>query len=311
MTRLGWRAAVSFTAVLTLSLVAAVAPASSQGLSEEDKDAREGTWDIMDADGKWTVIVAAMKKRPNDPFYHQKLEELANSGYPEAQYMMAIRAADPKKAHTWFLKTARSEPSKHPKCWVLRGSCTRASIQAAENYYFGEGAAVNKSEAFKWFLKAGTVGDLDAAFNVAGMYRGGDGVKKSPKRAHEWYFKLADADGWGILGCIFPDDVCTRAAYEVGQNYYYGDGVAVNMSESFKWFLVAANAGNLDAAFAVALAYGNGDGVDEDREQYSTWLGVAAEGGHEEAIDLQGMQGALKAIEWAIENEKKKAGGKH
>lgn len=62
-------------------------------------------------------------------------------------------------------------------------------------------------------------------------------------------------------------------------------GVSVNQKESFKWYLIAAENGNYDAAFYVALSYANGNGIDKNYAEAVKWYKTAADHGSSSAMN--------------------------
>lgn len=62
-------------------------------------------------------------------------------------------------------------------------------------------------------------------------------------------------------------------------------GVSKNQKESFKWYLIAAESGDYDAAFYVALSYANGNGIDKNYVEAVRWYKIAAEHGSSSAMN--------------------------
>lgn len=62
-------------------------------------------------------------------------------------------------------------------------------------------------------------------------------------------------------------------------------GVSKNQKESFKWYLIAAESGDHDAAFYVALSYANGNGIDIDYVKAVKWYKIAADQGSSSAMN--------------------------
>lgn len=56
-------------------------------------------------------------------------------------------------------------------------------------------------------------------------------------------------------------------------------GVSKNQKESFKWYLIAAESGDYNAAFYVALSYANGNGIDKNYVEAVKWYEIAANHG--------------------------------
>lgn len=62
-------------------------------------------------------------------------------------------------------------------------------------------------------------------------------------------------------------------------------GVSKNQKESFKWYLIAAENGDYDAAFYVALSYANGDGIEKNYVDAVKWFSIAADHGSSSAMN--------------------------
>lgn len=56
-------------------------------------------------------------------------------------------------------------------------------------------------------------------------------------------------------------------------------GVSKNLKKSFKWYLIAAERGDHDAAFYVALSYANGNGINQNNVEAIKWYQRAADYG--------------------------------
>lgn len=62
-------------------------------------------------------------------------------------------------------------------------------------------------------------------------------------------------------------------------------GVSKNQKESFKWYLIAAERGDYDAAFYVALFYANGNGIEKNYVEAVKWYKIAADHGSSSAMN--------------------------
>lgn len=70
-----------------------------------------------------------------------------------------------------------------------------------------------------------------------------------------------------------------RAAYNIGQLYRHGDGVAQDDAEAARWFLAAARGGLAQAQEMIGSMYANGTGVEQDTREAVRWTAKAAEQG--------------------------------
>lgn len=77
-----------------------------------------------------------------------------------------------------------------------------------------------------------------------------------------------------------------RAQKRLAEIYKNGIlGVSKNQKESFKWYLIAAESGDYDAAFYVALSYANGDGIEKNYTEAVRWYKIAADKGSSSAMN--------------------------
>lgn len=71
-----------------------------------------------------------------------------------------------------------------------------------------------------------------------------------------------------------------EAQYRIGTYYTQGKGVEQNFEEGFKWFKLAADAGNRDAEFELSAFYMHGKGIKKDSKKAIELLTNAARIGH-------------------------------
>ena len=70
------------------------------------------------------------------------------------------------------------------------------------------------------------------------------------------------------------------AYYNLGLNYYSGNGYAKDFEEAFDWFRKAAEQGHIEAQFALGFCYIKGEGVLQDNAEGVKWYQKAAEQGN-------------------------------
>lgn len=87
---------------------------------------------------------------------------------------------------------------------------------------------------------------------------------------------------YGDLAKIFEEAKLGNALAQVkiGEAYFVGKGVGLDLHEAVKWFLRAAEQGNANAQGLLGFAYFRGEGVVKDYVVASKWLHLAAEQGH-------------------------------
>ena len=79
------------------------------------------------------------------------------------------------------------------------------------------------------------------------------------------------------------------AQYKLARMYRYGDGVAQDRQEEWKWLERAAQHGNTDAQFEIGMLLREGKGVVQDFDAGVKWLRTAANGGNADAQHELGL----------------------
>ncbi len=124
--------------------------------------------------------------------------------------------------------------------------------------------------AMEEFRALADQGHRGASYNVAVMYRKGQGVKQDYAAAAKWY-RIAAETGYG------------KAQLGLGVLYAKGQGVARDDAEAVKWWLLAAESGNAGAQFNLGAMYAKGRGVAQDYKRAMKWYRRAAAQGHAKA----------------------------
>jgi localization factor PodJL len=156
---------------------------------------------------------------------------------------------------------------------AANGGDADAAYEVGERYLMGRGVDTNLAEALKWFEKAVAKGSPAAAFRLGMAYEKGQGVTKDRARARTNYVLAADSGhlkAMHNLAVLMVEDGAAskkpdyasaipwfrKAAerglrdsqYNLGVIYARGMGASQNLAESFLWFSLAANQGDVDAA---------------------------------------------------------------
>ena len=76
-----------------------------------------------------------------------------------------------------------------------------------------------------------------------------------------------------------------RSMAILGMMSRFGEGVPVDLTDAFKWYLAAAQASHPPAQFQVARMLNLGEGVAADEQRAQYWFNQAAEQGYAKAID--------------------------
>lgn len=85
----------------------------------------------------------------------------------------------------------------------------------------------------------------------------------------------------------------TDAQNDLGDKYYYGQGIDQNYPEAVKWYRKAAEQGNSDAQYNLGYMYQYGKGVIQNYSKAINWYRKATEQGDEDAKKaLRGLESA-------------------
>ena len=95
-----------------------------------------------------------------------------------------------------------------------------------------------------------------------------------------------------------------KAQNNLGDCYYWGNGVEKNYAEAVKWFKKAAEQGDAYAQCNLGYCYENGEGVTKDKTEAVKWYKKAAEQGHAEA---QKELGDCYYYGWGVKEDKTEA----
>jgi TPR repeat protein len=138
-------------------------------------------------------------------------------------------------------------------------------LSTAQKFYYGVGAPKNHHKAFKLYLKAAQIGNVDAMFIVGGMYMQGQGTPVNRSEAFKWLYKAA---------------INHRSSKEseriIGQSFITGENVPQNYEEALYWFERAAKGGDATAQSELGVLYFNGKMLDIDYEKARHWFEIAA-----------------------------------
>lgn len=145
-----------------------------------------------------------------------------------------------------------------------------AQVNLGFYYTVGHGTKRDDEKAALWFRRAAERGHKVAQSNLAGLYTSGRGVKRDYTLALKWA-RLAAAQGY-------------PAAYgRLGYLYRHGLGVKRDYAKSMQWYLKAANKGHAWSMAEIGNLYENALGVKRDLKKAARWYRLAAKRGNEYA----------------------------
>ena len=169
---------------------------------------------------------------------------------------------DFSKAYYWFEKASKSNNDE-------------AVNSLGYMNFFGLGRGVDLKASEKFFLKAIQLGNIDAKFNIAELYR----VSKPGK--HPDYIK---AEKYYMLG--IKDN--PSKAYEGLSKMYYEQG---KLKDAYEYSLKGAELNNSEAIYNLGVMSEQGIFVEKDLEKAKYWYQKAAKQGHKDAKhNLEGLK---------------------
>lgn len=155
-----------------------------------------------------------------------------------------------------------------PGCGVL-ATLTQSEKQTLWEEAYRAEKIKDFSLRAKCYLALAELGDVKAAYSYGECLRRGVGVAQNEEEALFWYKASARQK---YPGAAYRLAECLRASR-------FGDST----KQVFFWLRVAAELGDVDAAFALAEKYETGDGVAASHRHALHYLTRAAMMGHEEA----------------------------
>ena len=144
-------------------------------------------------------------------------------------------------------------------------------------------------------LKYADEGREPAKVLLADMLMYGWGIGQDTKKAEEMFSVLAEsgnvyAQFVMIQSRLVPVKKLTpqeaEAAYQMGEKYLYGRGVAKDNKKAAEYYLKAANVGHAEAQYSLGFCYMYGYGVNKDLQKAREWFTKAAAQGHQQARNV-------------------------
>ncbi|KAI8882326.1 HCP-like protein [Backusella circina FSU 941] len=129
-------------------------------------------------------------------------------------------------------------------------------------YANGIGVFVDTENAAKYYKMAADQGHARAQNNLANMYAGGIGIEKDAISAIRLYEKASEQN--------------PVANFNLGNVYFYGQGVKENYPKALEYYRVAATQGDSDAQSQLGFMYRYGYGTEKDIVSSIQWYEKAA-----------------------------------
>jgi uncharacterized protein len=202
-----------------------------------------------------------------------------------AWFLLAKQAGDPAAAEA--VHRAESEISSPSQR-------NMALVKIAQMYEKGDELPKDLAEALKWYRASAESGNLEASVRVAALLLTA-GKSPTPEEYKEARRRCEDA-----APRYSPGAYCMALIYKDGL------GVTKDLEESARWLSRATELGNAKAALQLGEAYWKGDGVKPDLVTAYMWIWLATNSKVEGAdADEQGLLKEMSAKQ--VEQAKRKA----
>ena len=149
-----------------------------------------------------------------------------------------------------------------------------AWMDLPQNY--NEGLAAHQAGDYNTALKEwrplAEQGNAITQYNLALMYKNGEGIAEDNVEAAKWYQRAAE-QGYA------------SAQNNLGLKYAQGEGVSEDYAEAIKWWRLSAEQGNTLAQNGLGVLYETGEGVRQDNIQAHMWFNIASSIGDKDAVD--------------------------
>jgi localization factor PodJL len=152
------------------------------------------------------------------------------------------------------------------------GGDPAAQFEVATRFMEGRFVPQDLAAAAHWYGRAADQGVVPAAYRIGSFYEQGRGVDRDRDAAIAWYERAA-------LGGN------PRAMHNLAVMAAEGtQGSAPDFARAAGWFIPAANRGLADSQFNLAVLFARGMGVERDLMESYKWFSLAANAGDNEAV---------------------------
>lgn len=161
-------------------------------------------------------------------------------------------------------------------------------------YYYGQGVeedTIKGQELFDTVIAKGCVEGYLGSASIAEDHEDYD-------TALEYYNKVLEGEEQAYIA---------YAMYNIGDMYYYGQGVEQDYAQAMEWYEKSADMGNPTAMSNIAFMYANGEGVEQDYAKAVELFEKSADLGDRDAMNNLGYmyaygqgvkQDYAQAMEW-------------
>ena len=133
---------------------------------------------------------------------------------------------------------------------------------------------ISHKKAARIYKRAAELGDVEAKFHLACLYKNGKGVKMNENKAMQLSREAADGGHSNAQLCLGME----LAREKINET---AEGLNAREKASFRYIWLAANQGLTDAEYLLGHIYCSAEA--KNVEQGKAWLSRAAAKGHEQA----------------------------
>lgn len=133
----------------------------------------------------------------------------------------------------------------------------------------GRGVPVDLKTAASWYQRAADLGHAPSQYRVANFYEKGSGLERDLDAAKKWYQMAAEQGNASAMHNLAV--------------LYATAGAVPDFGNAAEWFGRAADVGVRDSQVNLAILYARGDGVTRDLEKSYKWFAIAANEGDKDA----------------------------
>ncbi|MFK7792396.1 MAG: peptidoglycan-binding protein [Devosiaceae bacterium] len=152
------------------------------------------------------------------------------------------------------------------------GGDAAAEFEVATRFMEGRFVPQDLETAAHWYGRAASQGIVPAAYRLGSFYEQGRGVDRDRDGAIAWYERAA-------LGGN------PRAMHNLAVMAAEGaNGASPDFARAAGWFIPASNRGLADSQFNLAVLFARGMGVERDLMESYKWFALAANAGDSEAV---------------------------
>ena len=144
-----------------------------------------------------------------------------------------------------------------------------AFYEIGARYTEGRGVPVDLAQAATWYQRAADLGHAPSQYRIANFHEKGSGLERDLDAAKKWY-QLAAEQG-------------NASAMHNLAVLYATAGSVPDYDNAAAWFKRAAEVGVRDSQVNLAILYARGDGVERDLEKSYKWFAIAANDGDKDA----------------------------